>query len=361
MATPTKPKGPWLTRFFIRFFTLLLGILVFWVLGFLVEDIRSIPGPDYSAVEAGYLDKTLLDTEDALQSRVEDLNRQIENLTESQRVVGDSSRNLQQTMDQLIELQRLGLEKNVPQAESGQADFSNTLSMFLESQRKYQELGQSLSDLITRKQELSKELTATSVSIERQREPARKAYNQQQNAHRLRLAFYQLAILVPILVLAGLVVIKKKGSIYFPLFLAFGVAALLKVTLVVHEYFPTRYFKYILIGGLLLVVAKMLIHFLRTIAFPKAQSLLKQYREAYERFLCPACDYPIRIGPRRFLFWTRSTVNKLVVPGGSGEKEEAYTCPACGTALFEECPACHNMRHAMLPHCTHCGVEKEVR
>src|SRR5439155_13089901 len=124
----------------------------------------------------------------------------------------------------------------------------------------------------------------------------------------------QLAVLLPLLGVAAFLVIKKRSSIYFLLYLAFGGATLLKIGLVIHEYFPSKYIKYVLIGAMLLAVGRLLIHFIRTIAFPKVQWLLKQYREAYERFLCPVCEYPIRVGPRRFLFWTRGTVNKLVVP-----------------------------------------------
>ena len=44
-------KGPWIHRFSIRLFTLFLAVLVYWVLGFLVQDIESIPGPSYDAIE----------------------------------------------------------------------------------------------------------------------------------------------------------------------------------------------------------------------------------------------------------------------------------------------------------------------
>jgi predicted RNA-binding Zn-ribbon protein involved in translation (DUF1610 family) len=142
------------------------------------------------------------------------------------------------------------------------------------------------------------------------------------------------------------------------LLLAFAGATLLKVGLVIHEYFPYGFSKYVLTIALLLVVGRVLVYLIRTIAFPKLSGLLKQYREAYERFLCPVCEYPIRIGPRRFLYWTRRTVNKLVVPSEAEGKEECYTCPACGSQLFEECASCHRIRHALLPHCAHCGAEK---
>ncbi len=361
MKTHTRSKGAWIHRFVIRLFTVVFGVLIFWVLGFLVEDIRSIPGPDYSRIERKHLDKGLVARRLALEEQVAGLARQIENQTEKQRVVGDSSRNLQQTINQLVELQKLGMEKSIAFSESEQANFSNSMKLFLDNQTKYQELSQMVAETLERKQVLLREKEQAEQEIERQRQPAWVEFNELSQKHRMKIAIWQLAILLPILLVAAVVIVKKRSSIYFPLFLAFGVAALVKVALVVHEYFPSKYFKYILIGGLLIVVCRLLIHFIRAIAFPKAQWLVKQYREAYERFLCPVCEYPIRTGPRRYLFWSRRTVNKLVVPGDHGEAEEVYSCPSCGTNLFEECPSCHKVRHGMLPNCTHCGAEKEIQ
>jgi len=356
----TKSKGTWIHRFAIRLFTLFLAVLVFWILGFFVEDIQSIRGPDYSSIEKKYLDGNQVSKRTALEKQISELTRQIENQTEKQRVVGDSSRNLQQTLNQLLELQKIGLQKDVAFSDTEQANFSSSLKIFLDNQKKYQESSQTVSDMLEQKQGLVREREQTEQEIEKQRQPARDEFNRLSKKHRLNLAFLQLAILLPILLVAAMVILKKHSSIYFPLFLAFGAATLLKVALVVHEYFPSKYFKYILIGGLLLVVIRLLISFIRTIAFPKTQWLVKQYRECYERFLCPVCEYPIRTGPRRFLFWTRRTVNKRVVPTGPGDQEEVYTCPSCGGALFEECSSCHKIRHAMLPHCSHCGAEKGI-
>jgi len=361
MKNSTKSKGTWIHRFAIRLSTLVLTVLVFWVLGFFVDDIRSIRGPDYTTIEKKHVDKDLVAKRIALEKQIAGLTRQVENQTEKQRVVGDSSRNLQQTISQLLELQKLGMQKSIAFSETEQANFTSSLNLFLDNQRKYQELSQTVSDMLERKQGLVQEKDQAEQEIERQRQPAREEYNTLSRKHRLKLALLQLAILLPILVVAATIAIKKRASIYFPLFLAFGAAALIKVALVVHEYFPRKYFKYIFIGGLLLVVARLLIYFIRTIAFPKTQWLVKQYREAYERFLCPVCEYPIRIGPRRFLFWTRRTVNKMVVPTDRGEQEEKYTCPSCGNGLFEECSSCHKIRHVMLPHCSHCGAETEIQ
>lgn len=361
MKAEMKSKGTWIHRFAIRLFTLVLAVLIYWVLGFFVDDIRSILGPDYDKIEKTHLDKDLVARRDSLENQIAESTRQIANQSEKQRVVGDSSRNLQQTIGQLIELQKLGIQKNVSFAGAEQANFTSSLKLFLENQTKYQHLSQTVSEMLEKKQDLVRELELADQALEKQRQPAREEFNRLSQKHRLKLAFLQLAILLPILAVAVLLIIKKRPSIYFPLILAFGGSTLVKVALVVHEYFPSKYFKYILIGGLLIVVARLLVHFIRAIAFPKMQSLVKQYREAYERFLCPVCEYPIRIGPRRFLFWTRRTVNKLVVPTNGAEQEETYTCPSCGSGLFEECHSCHKIRHAMLPHCSHCGAQKEFQ
>lgn len=359
MHTKQQPKGPWINRFATRLFTVILAALIFWALDFLVQDIKSIQGPRYDEIEKRHIDQSLVTKANTLGKQVEDLDRRIGNKKEEQRVVGDSSQNLQRTINQLIELQKLSLQKDISLSEPEQNNLSTSLSRFLQSQEQYQELNANLSQLMAEKRGLENEKRAYEQRIDEQRKPAREEYNKLNKAHKLKLAGFQLLILLPLLALGATPIIKKRGSIYFPLFLAFGAATLLKVTLVIHEYFPTKYFKYILIGVLLLAVGRLLIHFIRVVAFPKAQWLTRQYREAYERFLCPVCEYPIRIGPRRFLYWTRRTVNKIILQNEKEGEEETYTCPSCGTALFEECPACRKVRHSLLPHCRHCGAEKE--
>jgi hypothetical protein len=354
-----KSKGPWFHRLAIHFFTVVLGVIFYWLLGFLVMDIRSIDGPDYQAFEAQRLDQQLVEKSRNLEKQISDLELQINNQKELQSNLGDSSAKLEQTIARLIQIQEPGPAANAGVPETEKATFKNSLDLFLENQRKYQELSQTVFSLLQQQQILVQSKTETDAEIEARRVPIREEYNEILRQHTLKLAFFQLGLLVPVLAIATVLVLKKRESIYFPMFLAFGVAALIRVALVMHEYFPTEYFKYILIIALLLAVARVLIYFIRTIAFPKRQWLVTQYRQAYERFLCPICEYPIRTGPRRYLFWTRRTIKKLSVSGDSVE-EEPYTCPSCGSGLFEACSGCGKVRHVLLPHCSHCGLEKSV-
>ncbi|MCC7421782.1 MAG: hypothetical protein IT428_15995 [Planctomycetaceae bacterium] len=111
----------------------------------------------------------------------------------------------------------------------------------------------------------------------------------------------------------------------------------------------------------LAAVVKALATLLKAIAHPRREWLLKQYREAYESFLCPVCEYPIRRGPMKFLSWTRRSLRRLPILRTDGDtKDEPYTCPMCSTPLFEECTACHDTRHSLLPACVHCGSSKEI-
>ncbi len=359
MKTSPQPKGPWIHRFSIRLFTVILAILVYWVLGFLVEDIESIRGPQYEEIERRHVDQTLVKREKNLTADIAEADRAIANKRDEMRIIGDSSQNLQKTITQMIELQKLSVQKSFSLPEAEQMNLSESLSHFLESQKRYQGHNAELSALMEQKRSLQAEKSSVERKIGQQRKPAKKEYQRLREKHDLRIAAFQLLILIPLLAVGAFLIVKYRGSIYFPLFLGYGAAVLLKVSLVIHAYFPSRYFKYILVIGMLIVVVRLLIYFIQVVAFPKAQWLTKQYREAYERFLCPVCEYPIRTGPRRFLFWTRRTVNNIVLPKEAHE-ERPYSCPACGTVLFEECPECHGIRHALLPHCEHCGAEKDI-
>lgn len=248
------------------------------------------------------IDQALVKKGTELEKQIEELGRKIENKKEELRLVGDTSQNLQRTINQLIELQKLTIQKGITLSESEQINLTTSLSSFLKSQEQYQELNSMLSHLISEKQQLEDEQRVLDEQIEDQKKPARKEYETLNQKHDLKLAGFQLLILLPLLVLGAFLILKKRSSIYFPLFLAFAGATLLKVTLVIHEYFPTKYFKYIIISVLIVAVIRILIHFIQIVAYPKFQWLHKQYREAYERFLCPVCEYPIRLGPRKFLF-----------------------------------------------------------
>mgnify|MGYP005855973889 CR=1 FL=1 len=142
-----------------------------------------------------------------------------------------------------------------------------------------------------------------------------------------------------------------------------AIAVYIKAAVVMHERFPSRYFKYILTIFLLCLVRWGFVWLMRRMVKPKLDALMKQYRQAYERFLCPICEYPIRRGPRKYLYWTRRTVHKITLSGNisaNDDENKPYTCPYCRTELFEKCESCGAIRHSLLPSFKQCGAVKTI-
>lgn len=361
MNVTTRQRGPWIHRALVFVFSILFALLVYWLLGFMVRDIGTWPGPDYRDVQAQFVDPRLTEEQKQLQSQLEDVARSIESRRQRQAVLRDSTTNSERTMNQLTELQRLTLEKGLTPSAEETESLSRSQKLFLENQTRYQEINDQITSLNESRDSLQEQIRSVQQRMEERSPAVQSEYARLETRHQLKLAAIKLGVVSPLALFAGWLFIRKRTSLYAPLIYGFSLAVLVKVGAVMHEHFPRRYFKYVLILVAILMVARVLVYLLRAAAHPKLDYLLKQYREAYERFLCPVCGYPIRRGPLKYLFWTRSTVKRLHVPlEAQAGLEEAYVCPACSTRLFEECPGCHQIRHSLLPACSHCAAEKPL-
>lgn len=361
MTQTRKGGGPWTHRLLVYGFSLAFGVLVYWLLNFIVRDIATWPGPDYQQVEKSILDQKIVAEVESLRTRIEEAERAIGSRKQRQEVLRDSTSNSEKTMNQLLELQKLTLQKGVTPSSEEVKAFAESQRLFLANQAKYQEMNEQIASLNETLGDLrNKERDAQKI-VETQRPAIQKQYETLHSRHQLKLAGFKLAVLIPLLAVAVWLFVKHRGALYAPLIYGFGLAVILKVTLVMHEHFPRRYFKYILIAAALLLVGRILVYLLRSVAYPKTEWLLKQYREGYERFLCPVCAYPIRSGALRNQCLTHSGGKKLNASAADAPgAEEPYVCPVCATALFEECPNCNGMRHSLLPACIHCGAQKKL-
>ena len=94
------------------------------------------------------MDASLVKSQETLTKQMAILERQITNRHEEQRMVGDSSQNLQRTISQLVELQKLRMQKDISLSEPEQNNLTASLNRFLGSQKRYQDLNASLSALM---------------------------------------------------------------------------------------------------------------------------------------------------------------------------------------------------------------------
>jgi len=356
-------KGQWTHRFLIRLFAVIFGILAYWLLGFVTEDIGDWPGPSYTDIEKRLLDPALLDTAAALKKKVSETERRIGDVQLRQQQLRDSTTNSQMTMNQLLEIQRLSLQKGVTPSAEEQKALAESEQLFLSNQAGYQRLNEQVVQLNEELRDLQDKDRTNEELLQRQRKPIQQEYESLLRRHNLNVAAAKLAVLVPLLVLGVVLVLKKRSSAYAVAIYAFGIAVLIKVARVMHEHFPSRYFKYVLVLAAIGVVIAILSYLVRMLIAPRKEWLLKQYREAYEAFMCPICGYPTRRGPLKFMLWTRRSIRKSqfqLQPAAAAGADEPYTCPSCGTRLYEECPACRATRHSLLPSCEKCGSVKPL-
>lgn len=360
-SMPPQRRGPAGYRLLVWMFSLTFALLCFWLLGFVLRDIGKITGPDYMALESEMLPAELVSNDEELAAQLAQTEREITDLSEQQRVLGDSIGNSQQTVNQLLEIQRLSIEKETELTEEETAAMTSNLQLFLENQREYQSLNEQISALTQTRQTLREQKRLSELALAQARRPVQEEFEKRLQRHNLKLAGMKLAVLLPLLVVILLLFLRYRESLYAPMMYAAGGAVAIKVLMVMHEHFPAEYFKYILIAISLIIVGWILVHLLRMIAFPKRDWLLKQYREAYATFFCPVCEFPIQRGPLKFRAWTRRTIRKAkfeVAPGEGTAADRPYWCPACHTQLFEECGSCHGTRHSLLGTCEKCGAEK---
>lgn len=361
MTDTQAVKGPWFQRFLIYFFSFLFGLLIYWLLGFVLHDIGTWPGPSYQELEQEMLDQDLVAEAKRLEEELRETTRRMEAERARQAILRNSTSSSQQTMNQLLEIQRLSLEQGRELSEAEQNALTESEELFLSNQREFQRLNEQIAQLNEQIDTLQRRQRTVQRDLEEQREPVNERYQELLEWHNWQLAGLKLLVLLPLVVVGGLLFQRHRRSLYAPLIYAFCIAVAVRLLLVLHEHFPARYFKYILILAALVIVVWILIHLLRAMAYPGRQWLLKQYREAYERFFCPICEYPIRRGPLRYLFWTRRSLKKQAYPPDSAVLvDEPYCCPSCGTRLFEECEVCHKTRHSLLPACEKCGSEKPL-
>lgn len=361
MTTQGKPGGPWTHRLMVYGFTALFAVLVHWLLGFIIRDIGSWPGPNYQEIQARIIDQNLLQELASLRAQIEETNRAVATRKQRQTVLRDSTSNSERTMNQLLELQKLTLQKGVTPSPEEVRALAQSQSLFLQNQERYQEMNDQIAALSQQLDDLQARERDRQTLINEQSPAVQTEYSHQLSRHQWKLAALKLAVLLPLLALAVWLFLTKRTALYAPLIYGLGLALVVRMALVMHEHFPKRYFKYILVVAALLLVARILVYLLRAVAYPKLDWLLKQYREAYEHFLCPVCGYPIRRGALKYLFWNRRSLRRLTVPPTAGAiPEEPYVCPVCSTRLFEPCERCQAIRHSLLPACDHCGAEKPV-
>ncbi|MHB1946969.1 MAG: hypothetical protein ACYCQI_02500 [Gammaproteobacteria bacterium] len=358
MGQTRERKGPAGHRFLVLMLNILLAILIYWLLGFILDDIGNQTGPSLTKIQEQFQDKNLIKQNEALKNQASKLSQIISAQTQQQTLLKTSIDGYRDTMNQLLDLQKASMQKGLEFSAAAQQNLANVTKLYLDNQQKFQNLNHSIADGNTQAQQLQTQIDAIETQLNKQADKASEVYSKQLTWHNYKIAAIQLLVLLPLLIITAYYFKKYRQSIYRPMVIAVGIAIILKIVLVMHEHFPSAAFKYIFILALIYFVVRALIAMLRMVIAPKTSWLIKQYREAYQKMQCAMCQYPIQ--PGVFKFFIPQTKNQDIKQANMNylEQVDDYICPSCGEHLFEKCNVCNHMRHTLLIYCDHCGAEK---
>ena len=185
------------------------------------------------------------------------------------------------------------------------------------------------------------------ASLEQALEPAHKALASAHHMKELRVFLYRLVLTLPLLLGAGWLFAKKRGSTYWPFVWGFIFFALFAFFVELVPYLPSYggYVRYI--GGIVLTVVLgryAILSLQRYLARQKAAEAMPEvqrretlgYDMVYTRLAksrCPGCERPVDLKDPALDF-----------------------CPHCGIALFERCLQCKTRKGAFARFCFSCGT-----
>lgn len=358
MEQDIEKKGPRGYRFLVITLNVVLALLVYWFLGFIMDDISNQPGPDLQQIQKKYQDPALVKDEKTINDKIQERLNTINEQQQQQKIIETSIHSYRDTMNQLLDLQKASIQKGVTFSEGSEKNLQEVTNLYLNFQKQFQDLNSSITKANLEVQQLQNKVRDIDTKLSKQNEEGTKEYNNLWTQHNWIMAGLQLLILIPLLLISFYVFRKYKESPYKTMIIAIGVAIFFKIAMVMQNYFPSFIFKYILVLVLIYLTAKILISKLRMMSTPNRSWLDKQYSESYQKGKCPMCEFSIKPSISKFFI----TENKNTIPSSNYhylDNVSDYTCPCCGELLFEKCNNCSQVRYSLLSYCDSCGTQKQ--
>ena len=360
-VTPAPPAPPTTrgSRFGAFLLATILTFLWIWLIGFLLDDVGRMRPVNYSEYYEAGVPTELVEQLEEVDREVQALERKIGRQGQIQRDLQRDMETSGEVMRQMMDLQRLALEKGNAPSEGEREALGTAQETFLTSQVQYRAANQEIQSanatlfgLQDRRAGLQSRLAAAEA-------PIRKAYEAKVRTRLLVEACVRLGILIPLFLAAAAIVRKRWRHPWRPIYISFLVATFWTLGYEMFEQFPAEYFKYIAIVTAIAITLAFLAWIIRKATSPSPSLVLARNRAAYMEGVCPVCAFKLSRTPIQAGEPSKGRGRAPRQPAGPlpPEGRSDFSCPSCGTGLFEACGECTGPRHSLLPYCEGCGAE----
>jgi len=333
----------WLVSFVISAFLIQLGSLI----------MSDVPSAGKRIDQSAFVNSTQLASVDAQISRNQDMLRDNANATEDARFVL-SSRSLD------YQNQRASFENWISTRSATQSNDQNPevvarVTAIEALKLKEREAERTIEDLAQAAMAQNRSLQ----ELEQQRrdivDAAVAPYQKALSAEVLKVFLLRLALTLPLLLIAGLLVVKKRKSKYWPIYRSFVIFALFAFFVELVPYLPS-YGGYVhTIVGIFIAVLVAYFAIKGMNSYMQKKQSEEQKPEAEKRkhidyetavkkisnCVCPSCDRPFGNPKPRKGSQTEATVD---------------FCVHCGFCLFDRCENCGERENSFFKFCGACGV-----
>ncbi len=223
----------------------------------------------------------------------------------------------------------------------------------LEALKTNERTAQEAIDDLSRKQLALEQRERENMSAQqRLEEAAYPAYEKALFGQELKVFLWRLLFTLPLLAIAGWLILKKRKSDYWPLARGFVLAAAFAFFVELVPYLPSYggYIRYIVGIVLTAIVGHFLIKNMRAylerrqaveVQAEDERRKLVSHEEAFKKMaasVCPGCDRPVAT---------------------TGDAQANF-CVHCGMTLYNECGGCQTRKMAFFRYCMACGTSADA-
>ena len=133
-----EKKGPKRYRVLVITLNMVLGLLLYWFLGFVMDDISQQPGPDIQRIQQKYQDPAFVNEDKQINEELQKLNNKITEQQQQQKILETSITSYRDTMNQLLDLQKVSIQKGVGVPEASQKNLQDVTDLYLNYQKQFQ-------------------------------------------------------------------------------------------------------------------------------------------------------------------------------------------------------------------------------